>query len=72
MATGIKRAITILGSQEKMADLLGVSQQSVSAWLTCGYCPLKHVPTLSALTGIERRELVSPRILSATSQLELF
>jgi len=41
--TGIELACYAAGSQAKLADLLGCSQQNVSMWLRRGWVPVDRV-----------------------------
>ena len=72
MTTGIEKAITAAGSQENLAAALGLKQQTISAWKTRGHVPLSHVPAVHAISGVPKLELVSKKILAATSQADLF
>lgn len=66
MTSGIKRAVVAAGGQTRLADSLGVTQQSVSLWVVQGYVPLSRVTAVEALTGVPRDELVSARVLNLT------
>mgnify|MGYP003341292109 FL=1 len=66
MNSGIKRAVCAVGGQTRLADLVGVTQQSVSLWCVQGYVPLSRVTAVEAVTGVPRDELVSPRVLNLT------
>lgn len=60
--TGIAAAVKAAGSQERLADRLGVSQQAISQWLKAGYVPLLRALEIEAQFGIARARLISPRI----------
>ncbi len=60
--TGIQKCITIAGSQKKVADFLGVTQQAVSEMEKKGYVPEVHVVGLSAEYGVPKKELINPRL----------
>lgn len=48
----IKRAVEILGSQQRLADACGVRQTAVSAWLTrTKKMPLETAMKIRAATG---------------------
>lgn len=40
--TGVQKAVRLAGTQEKLAELAGVSQQAVNRWLKNGRVPHKH------------------------------
>lgn len=60
--TGIQKAIAAAGSQQAVADFLGVSQQAVSEMERKGHAPLKHIVALESEYGIPRIELISPHL----------
>lgn len=60
--TGIADAVRLAGTQEKLAEKLGVSQQAVSLWLKAGYVPLLRALEIEAQFGVPRRRLISKRI----------
>lgn len=60
--TGIAEAVAVVGSQSKLAERLGVSQQIVSKWLARGHVPVRRVVEIEAQTGISRHRLVDPRL----------
>lgn len=60
----VTRAVLYAGSQTKLAEILGVTQQSVSLWVTRGWVPLDRVQEISILYDIPRGELINPRIAS--------
>lgn len=60
--TGIERAIERAGSVQAVADLLGLTNQSVSLMRAKGYVPHHHIPAIAEAYGIARRDLVDPRI----------
>lgn len=59
---GIDRAIRAAGSQTKLADRLGCTQQAISAWQKRGWVPLLRGIEIESIYGIDRRLLVNPRI----------
>ena len=61
--TGIFAAVTAAGTQDKLAELLGVTQQAVSTWLSQGWVPLRRAKEIEAQTGVHRLRLVNPRVL---------
>ena len=61
--TGIEAAVKQVGGQTRLAQLLGVKQQAVSAWCARGYAPNKHVPAIRDLTGMAAETLMRPEIV---------
>ena len=61
-ATGIARAIDRIGGQHELARRIGVSQQAVHQWYSLGYVPPKRIPIISKITGINRIDLLNPRL----------
>ncbi len=59
---GVSLAIRAAGTQQKLAALLGVSQQAVSAWLDRGWVPLRRAQEIEASLGVPRAKLINPRI----------
>lgn len=59
---GVRLAIRAAGTQQKLAALLGVSQQAVSAWLDRGWVPLRRAQEIEASLGVPRAKLINPRI----------
>lgn len=60
--TGIFDAVRLAGTQDALADKLGVSQQAVSIWLRRGWVPLRRAQEIEALLGVTRARLINPRI----------
>ena len=61
-ASGLYEAILAAGSQEKLARLLGCTQQNVGFWLKKGYPPIERVIEIEQATGVPRVRLVSPAL----------
>jgi DNA-binding transcriptional regulator YdaS (Cro superfamily) len=59
---GIELALSKVGSQEKLAQLMGVSQQAISAWLRRGYVPVQRAAEIEFFTGVHRHSLIKPRL----------
>ena len=60
--TGIEQAIHAIGSQAKLAEALGCSQQNVSMMLRNGYAPIKWVRAIEQATGVPRDRLINPAL----------
>lgn len=60
--TGIAEAVAVSGGQCKLAEKLGVTQQSVSKWLARGHVPTRRIVEIEAETGVSRHRLVDPRL----------
>ncbi len=63
--TGIDKAIAAAGSEAKLGDMLGISQQAVNKMKKRGYAPLCRVDQLTNAFRIERDELIDPRLREA-------
>lgn len=59
----VAHAVDKAGSQERLADQLGVSQQAISKWLRRGYVPLQRAQEIEIQYGIPRARLINPRIV---------
>lgn len=57
---GIDQAIRMAGSQAKLADALGVTQQAVFKWQKQGYVPVERIAQIADKYGIERTRLIDP------------
>lgn len=60
--TGIEKAIQRAGSMAAIADDLGVRPQSVFKWRDRGYVPVDRVVEMEARYGIDRKELIDPKL----------
>jgi DNA-binding transcriptional regulator YdaS (Cro superfamily) len=65
---GIEQAVNAVGSQGKLAEQLGVSQQAVQKWVKRGYVPPGRVVEIEALTGVPRAKLLSRRLANLVEQ----
>ena len=53
-SSGLRKAIEAAGSQEKLARLLGISQQAVHHWYQA---PAGQIIAIERATGVPREEL---------------
>jgi transcriptional regulator with XRE-family HTH domain len=57
---GITKASEAAGSQGKLAEMLGVTQQAVSKWEARGWAPLKRARQIASAFPIPLKELIDP------------
>lgn len=67
---GIDEAVEAAGSQEKLAQALGVTQQSVAKWVKRGYVPLDRTLEVEGLFGVSRKALADPKVVELLSDWE--
>jgi len=60
--TGIAEAVLMAGSQARLAEVLGVSQQRVSKWVRNGWVPMGRILEIESQYGVSRHRLVNPRL----------
>lgn len=65
---GIDLAVDAAGSQGKLAQQLGVTQQAVGKWVARGYTPMRRAQEIEAVYGVSRTALANPRALELLSQ----
>ena len=65
MSQGVKMAIEAAGSQKKLAEKLGCTQQFISNCNFRGYFPIKRAIEIEEKLGIDRIKLIDPRIAEA-------
>ena len=63
-ATGIAAAVERAGTQAKLAQQLGVSQQAVSQWIDQGWVPLRRAGQIEERYKVPRGRLLNPKILA--------
>lgn len=59
---GIVVAVEAAKGQVKLAEALGVTQQSVSKWVRRGWAPVQRAAEIEHLTGVPRVRLVKPQL----------
>jgi len=59
----IQIALAAAGSQARLSQALGVSQQAVSKWLQRGWAPAERAAEIEFLYGVPRRKLMNPRLV---------
>lgn len=62
--SGIRQAVTKAGGPARMARDLNVSKQAVGLWIKQGFVPQARAKDIEMMYGIERAELVSPKVRS--------
>lgn len=62
--TGIRKAVEKAGSGKAMARALNVSHQAVGIWIKQGFVPQARAKEIEMLYGVDRAELVSPKVRS--------
>lgn len=60
--TGIERAVAQAGSQEALAQGVGVQQPAVSKWVARGWVSYRKVGAVAEFTGVGARSLLNPRL----------
>lgn len=65
MFRGIDRAIMQVGGQKRLAELIGVKQQTISIWKKRGGVPINRVAEVEAMTGVAREQLLTARVLDS-------
>ena len=61
----MQAAVDAAGTQQALADKLGVTQQAVSLWLARGYAPTDRAREIEMYYGIPRVDMVDHRLLDA-------
>lgn len=55
--SALERAVSVAGSQAKLAALVGVSQPAISKALAAGRCTAEMAVEIERATGVSRKEL---------------
>lgn len=63
----LNQLIEIVGSQEKLAKAIGLSQQAISRWVKSGRVPAEHARKVSEATGVPPH-IIRPDIFDCPSQ----
>lgn len=61
--SGIRKAVNLAGGVPRLAEKLGVSKVAIYVWLRAGWVPALRAVEIETQYGVNRRELVSPRLL---------
>lgn len=61
----LEKAITLIGNQTKLANAIGVKQQSVNKWLRSGVPPRRVLAIEEATSGRVTRYELSPDLYPA-------
>lgn len=61
---GIQQAVELAGSQVKLAQLLGCTQQLISIWIGRGYAPVDRIVEIEQATGVDRKHLINPKLIN--------
>jgi DNA-binding transcriptional regulator YdaS (Cro superfamily) len=67
LKSGIEQAVAAAGSQAKLADMLGCTQQNVSFWVRQGYVPVERIREIEQATGVHRSILIDPALIDLLS-----
>jgi hypothetical protein len=65
--SGIEQAIAAAGSQDKLAEALGCTQQNISFWKAQGFAPTSRIVEIEQRTGVPRALLINPRVADLLS-----
>lgn len=71
LKSGIAQAVAAAGSQAKLADLLGCTQQNVSHWVRQGFVPVERIREIEQVTGIHRSILIDPALIDLLAPADL-
>lgn len=55
--TPLQKAIVVAGSQQNLANQLGIRSASISEWKSRGRIPVERVRSIESVTGISKHEL---------------
>lgn len=66
----VDEAVKAAGTQVKLAEVLGVSQQAVSMWRRRGWVSPLRAQEIEALYGIPRTRLMKPRLVELVGAAE--
>lgn len=53
----LEPVVTLIGSQARLAELLGIERANVTAWSKAGYIPVKHTKAVIAEVKKRKREI---------------
>ncbi len=66
----IQTLVLWAGSQQVLADALGVSQAAVSKWVIRGWLPVERAIQVEMLYGIPPSATADPRLISALACID--
>lgn len=68
----LERAIRIAGTQEKLAELIGVSQGRISQWRNRSEAiPSKYFPRIEEATGVSAHDLLDFELAKLSDSAQL-
>lgn len=67
MTRGVDKLVAAAGGRRLLAARLGVTKQAVAGWVQRGYIPASRAVEAEAQYGVDRRELVDPRLVGLLS-----
>lgn len=70
-AYGAEAAVAAAGGQVKLAEALGVSQQSVSEWVRRGWFPLNRARTIAETYTLSIEHLVKPELAAVIGKRDV-
>lgn len=67
----LRRVIEIAGSQQAVANELGVTQQAINKWMNRGWVPVRRALELELAYGVPRTSLADPRVVDALTPVTI-
>jgi DNA-binding transcriptional regulator YdaS (Cro superfamily) len=66
--SAISRAVTEAGSQQRLAELIGVTQGLVSQWCNGARVATRHFSAIEKTTGVTAQELLADEMAKPQNQ----